>query len=160
MKRGNLWFDFSTVTSRQDSESPVIFESMEIELAVSAMARKANKFYSTHRKQIESLFSAIEAKKGKHLIRGNTLVSTVLLGFVEAQDTIRINLEIRLVFMKLFEQHFLMNLEKLFLDNFSILNNIDNKQFIDRLLLLFFFSYAGCYQLHTKRGGSAQFGNC
>jgi hypothetical protein len=35
--------------------------------------------------------------------------------------------------MKLFEQHFLMNSEELFLDSISILNNIDNKQFIDRL---------------------------
>ena len=137
MKRGNSQFDYSIATSRQGSESSVIFER--------TMTRKANKVYSAYIKQIESLFSAIEAKKGRHLIRGNALVSSVLLGFVEAQDTIRINLEIRLVFMKLFEQHFLMNSEKLFeqhflmnseklfLDIISILNNIDNKQFIDRL---------------------------
>ena len=133
MERGNSQFDYSTAQSRQDSDSPVIFESMEIELAVSTMARKATKFYSPYMKQIESLFCAIEAKKEKHLIRGNTLVSSVLLGFVEAQDAVKINLEIRLVFMKLFEQHFLMKMEKLFLDSISILNNIDNKQFVDRL---------------------------
>ena len=125
MKRGNSQFDYSIATSRQGSESSVIFER--------TMTRKANKVYSAYIKQIESLFSAIEARKGRYLIRGNALVSSVLLGFVEAQDTIRINLEIRLVFMKLFEQHFLMNSEKLFLDSISILNNIDNKQFIDRL---------------------------
>jgi hypothetical protein len=44
----------------------------------------------------------------------------MLLGFVEAQDTIKINLEIRLVFMKLFEQHFLMKMEKFSLDSISI----------------------------------------
>lgn len=133
MKRGNSQFDYSSAASRQGSESPVIFESMEFELAVSTMARKANKYYSPYVKQIESLFCAIDTKKGKHLIRGNTLVSSVLLGFVVAQDTIKMNLEIRLVFMKLFEQNFLMKLEKLFLDSISILNNIDNKQFVDRL---------------------------
>ena len=125
MKRGNSQFDYSIATSRQGSESSVIFER--------TMTRKANKVYSAYIKQIESLFSAIEARKGRYLIRGNALVSSVLPGFVEAQDTIRINLEIRLVFMKLFEQHFLMNSEMLFLDSISILNNIDNKQFIDRL---------------------------
>lgn len=133
MERGSSQFDYSTAQSRQNSESPVIFESMEIELAVSTMARKANKFYLPYMRQIEGLISAIEAKKEKHLIRGNTLVSSVLLGFVEAQDAIKINLEIRLVFMKLFEQHFLMKMEKLYLDSISILNNIDNKQFVDRL---------------------------
>jgi hypothetical protein len=35
--------------------------------------------------------------------------------------------------MKLFEQHFLMKMGKLFLDSISILNNIDNKQFVDCL---------------------------
>ncbi|MDA1291490.1 MAG: hypothetical protein O3C37_11595, partial [Proteobacteria bacterium] len=133
MKRGNSQFDYSSAASRQGSESPVIFESIKFELAVSTMARKANKYYSPYVKQIESLFCAIDTKKGKHLIRGNTLVSSVLLGFVVAQDTIKMNLEIRLVFMKLFEQNFLMKLEKLFLDSISILNNIDNKQFVDRL---------------------------
>lgn len=133
MERDGSQFDYAAAQSRQNSESPVIFEGMEIELAVGTMARKANKFYSPYIKQIESLISAIEAKKEKHLIRGNTLVSSVLLGFVEAQDAVKINLEIRLVFMKLFEQHFLMKMEKLFLDCISILNNIDSKQFVDRL---------------------------
>lgn len=133
MGRGNSQFDSSTAQSRQDSDSPVIFESMEIELAASTMARKATQYYSPYIKQIESLFCAIEAKKEKHLIRGNTLVSSVLLGVVEAQDAIKISLEIRLVFMKLFEQHFLMKMGKLFLDSISILNNIDNKQFVDCL---------------------------
>lgn len=133
MERGNAQFDNSSTASSQNSKSSVNFESMEIELAISTMARKANKYYSPHTKQIETLTSAIQNKNGKHLIRGNTLVSSVLLGFVEAQDAIKINLEIRLVFMKLFEQHFLMKMEKLFLDSISILNNIDNKQFVDRL---------------------------
>ncbi len=133
MERENSQFDYSSVSSVQGSKSSVIFESMEIELAISTMARKANKYYSPYMKQIESLIPAIESKNGKHLIRGNTLVSSVLFGFVEAQDSIKIDLEIRLVFMKLFEQHFLMGMEKLFLDSISILNNIDNKQFVDRL---------------------------
>ena len=133
MERGNSQFDYSSPQSRQNLESAVIFESMEIELAISTMARKANKRYSAYMKQIESLISTIETKKDKHLLRGNTLISSVLLGFVEAQDVIKIDLEIRLAFMKLFEQHFLMKMEKLFLDSISILNNIDNKQFVDRL---------------------------
>lgn len=133
MERANSQFDNALASSVQNSESPVIFESMEIELAISTMARKANKYYSPYMKQIESLISALETEKEKHLIRGNTLVSSVLLGFVEAQDAIKIDLEIRLVFMKLFEQHFFMKMEKLFLDSISILNNIDNKQFVDRL---------------------------
>jgi len=123
----------SSAQSMQDSDSPVIFESMEIELAIGTMARKANKLYLPYMKQIDSLNAAIEAAKEKQLINGHTLVSSVLLAFVEAQSKISIALEIRLVFMKLFEQHFLMKIEKLFLDIISILNNIDNPQFVERL---------------------------
>lgn len=126
-------FDVSQIAAAQSCESPVIFESMEVELAISTMARKASKYYSPYMKQIESLISLIEAEKEKHLIRGNSLVSSVVSGFIEAQGAIKIDLEIRLVFMKLFEQHFFMKMEKLFLDSISILNNIDNKQFVDRL---------------------------
>ncbi len=124
--------DFST-QSMQNSESSVIFESMELELAVSTMARKANKFYLPYVKQIASLNAVLEAKSNKQLVSGPTLLSSVILGFIEAQSLINMNLEVRLVFMKLFEQHFLMKVEKLFLDIISILNNIENREFVERL---------------------------
>ncbi len=126
-------FDSATASLSKGSDSPVIFESMEIELAINTMARKANKFYSPYVKQIETLISTVDLSKEQHLIRGETLVTSVVLGFIEAQDLIKIDLELRLVFMKIFEQHFVMKMEKLFLDSISILNNIDNKQFVDRL---------------------------
>lgn len=126
-------FDSASAQSLQDGDSPVIFESMEIELAIGTMARKANKLYLPYIKQIDSLTAKIETSKDKQLINGHTLISSVLLAFVEAQGKINIALEIRLVFMKLFEQHFLMKIEKLFLDIISILNNIDNPQFVERL---------------------------
>jgi hypothetical protein len=56
MERRNSQFDYSTAQSRQDSDSPVIFECMEIELAVSTMERKATQYYSPYIKQIESFF--------------------------------------------------------------------------------------------------------
>jgi Protein of unknown function (DUF1631) len=133
LEQGNPQFGNSAGQPAQNSESPVIFESMEIELAVDTMARKANKYYAPYMKQIETLSAAIESANNKQVIRGSSLISSVVQGFVEAQDTINISLEIRLVFMKLFEQHFLLKMEKLFLDSISILNNIDNKQFVDRL---------------------------
>lgn len=119
--------------SSAHSEASVIFESMEIEIAIATMSRKAAKQYLPYVKQIESLNAAVKGERRRYLIRGNTLVASVLAGFVEAQSTMEIALEIRLVFMKLFEQHFLLKMEKLFLDIISILNNIDNRQFVERL---------------------------
>ncbi len=119
--------------SMQGSESPVIFESMELELAIAAMARKANKFYMPYMKQIESLNAAVKSSSKRQLISGSTLISSMVYGFSSAQGLVNMSLEIRLVFMKLFEQHFLLKVEKLFLDIISILNNIDNRQFVERL---------------------------
>ena len=125
-------FDSLALRSKQ-AESQVIFESMETGLAMDAMARKAGKYYLPYVKQIESLNCAIEPKKRSQLVNGNTLVASVLSGLVAAQGKINVDLEIRLVFMKLFEQHFLMKMEKLFLDIISIVNNIDSSQFVERL---------------------------
>ena len=125
-------FDSLALHSKQ-AESQVLFESMETGLAMDAMARKAGKYYLPYVKQIESLNCAIEPKNRSQLVNGNALVVSVLSGFVVAQGKINVDLEIRLVFMKLFEQHFLMKMEKLFLDIISIVNNIDNSQFVERL---------------------------
>ncbi|MEX0963652.1 MAG: DUF1631 family protein [Pseudohongiellaceae bacterium] len=133
LQQGSAIFDSSSAQLMHNTQSPVIFESMEIELAIATMARKANKYYLPYIKQIDSLGSVIKTRSNKQLISGHSLVSSVLLGFVEAQSVINIGLEIRLVFMKLFEQHFLMKIEKLFLDSISILNNIENPQFVERL---------------------------
>lgn len=121
------------VQSLSASDSPVIFESMELELAIGTMSRKANKFYLPYMKQIDSLNAILKTNTQNQLISGSTLIASVILAFAEAQGLVNLSLEIRLVFMKLFEQHFLMKLEKLFLDIISILNNIDNRQFVERL---------------------------
>lgn len=117
----------------QRIELPAIFERMEVELAIETMNRKANKTYKPFMKQIESLTLPIVHEERKYLAGSNALVSSALIGFSEAQNIFAINLDVRLLLMKLFEQHFLLKMEKLFLDVISILNNIDNKQFVARL---------------------------
>ncbi len=124
----------STVSpSTNNLESHVIFESMEVELAIEAMNRKASKFYHPFLTQIESLNAAVKDEKRQILMTGKSLIHSVLSGFAEAQIVISIDLDVRLLFMKLFEQHFLMNMEKLFLDIISIFNNVENRQFVERL---------------------------
>jgi len=117
----------------QSSGSPVSFESMEIELASTTMARKANRYYSPYVRQIEGLNTAMVSATGDYLLGGRSLVSSALFGFSEAQQLIKLSLELRVVFMKLFERHFLMRMEKLFLDSISILNNSSNREFVERL---------------------------
>lgn len=115
------------------SNGDVLFEEVEIDLAIKAMTRKAEKFYQSHIKQIESLNTTLGATINGNVLADDVLIKATLTAFAEAQSAFSLVLSIRLVFIKLFEQHFLLKMEKLFLDIISILNNVNDKKFVEKL---------------------------
>lgn len=114
-------------------EHNVLYEKMEVDLALEAMSRKSAKFYLPLIKQIDTLNDKFKSASQGELIFSDLLIGATLIGFTEAQKVINLPLDIRLIFIKLFEQNFLLQMEKLFLDIISILSNIDNKSFVEKL---------------------------
>lgn len=96
-------------------------EMTEIDLALSAMHRKSEKFYGPLHEQVESAFSAIQSATSSDSDKQFALVSASLWAFGEAQRVLSLPLEIRLVVIKLFEQNFLMQLQPAILDVINLL---------------------------------------
>jgi hypothetical protein len=120
----------STLTS---AELGAPFERIEIDLAFRSMGRKAEKLYSPHLKQIDSLNRRLCHLSSEDVISGSLLIQSSLHAFMHSQSCFTLPLDICLIFIKLFEQHFLLRMEKLFLDIISILTNASDDKFIERL---------------------------
>ncbi|MCG8415335.1 MAG: DUF1631 domain-containing protein [Pseudomonadales bacterium] len=116
-----------------DSTDGEVFEQVEVDLAMQSMRRKATKLYSPVVKQIEAIQLRLGHTGQALVIDPTNLLKAMLEGFQQAHKQLAIPLDVRLVFLKLYEQHFLMKLEKVFLDIVSILNNLHNPAFVDKL---------------------------
>jgi len=96
------------------------------------MQRKTVKIYNPFIKQIDHINGRFNSNDGKKkVVAKDLLVSSALNAFAEAQHVFVLSLDIRLVFMKLFEQHFLLKMERMFLDIISILNNAQKSALIE-----------------------------
>ncbi len=115
------------------SEPEVMLEQVELDLAMEGMARKAARTYQAFIKQIASLQKNRAQSEATSIFASTLLNDATLQAFGRAQAVLTLPLEIRLVFIKLFEQNFLLNMEKLYLDIISIINNAENKKFVDKL---------------------------
>lgn len=117
---------------QQSSTSCNAMEKVEIDIALKAIARKALKNFSPLIKQIDSL-KGNNGDRANKLFAGATLLDAVVSAFSESHGTFKVSLDVRLVFIKLFEKHFVLNSEKLFLDIISIVNNANDHNFVEKL---------------------------
>lgn len=109
------------------------YETVETDLALQAMMRKAERLYQPHARQIANLQKQIDSTGQVRLVVPETLLQAVSVGFAEAQSVFTIPLDTRLLIIKLFEQHFMLKLEKLYLDTISIIQNINDPAFVEKL---------------------------
>lgn len=109
------------------------FEQVEIDLALQAMRRKAEKLYQPLLGQIDAAQDSKRAALRAQVIDSRVLLAAILDGFAEAQALFGLSLEVRLVFIKLFDQYFVRCLEKVFLDVLSIIRHASNPSFVERL---------------------------
>jgi len=108
-------------------------EQLEIDLALQAMHRKVTKLYTPVFRQMDSIQQSSGFTGGSSIFDGRVLLESTLQSFRQVHTQLSLPLDIRIVFLKLFEQHFLLKMEKLFLDVVSILKNLHKKEFVEKL---------------------------
>lgn len=117
-------------TARRQGSSDVVFEKVEVDLALQAMQRKASKYYLPFIKQIDSMNARFCIPAQQQAIVSHALIESTMGAFAEAQNVFLVKLDVRLVFIKLFEQKFLMKMDKLFLEIISILKSVSGEIFV------------------------------
>ncbi|MGA1498723.1 MAG: DUF1631 family protein, partial [Steroidobacteraceae bacterium] len=122
------------------------YEKMEVDLALERMQRKAFKFYAGRIRQLAACGEPEAATTADCLIPENRdiLIGNTLRALAQAHSVFRISLESRLIFLKLFEKHFLLEMDRLYQDVISIVTHQDNQRFVARL-------FASSTSIHRKR---------
>ncbi|MEQ9208608.1 MAG: DUF1631 family protein, partial [Pseudomonadales bacterium] len=121
--------DDSIAADAQDAA----YEIVEIDLALQAMARKSDKFYQPLIKQLYELNDKLQASAGQKIVSCEYLASSLVYEFSESHQVFSLSLQSRLVFFKLFEKHWLMNLQNVFQDIINILNNVIDRRYQSRM---------------------------
>ncbi|MDP6534824.1 MAG: DUF1631 family protein [Gammaproteobacteria bacterium] len=109
-----------------------VHEGVEVDVAIQAMSRRAMKPYRLFIQQIKLLNTKLGDSLGQEVISGEALIITTAGSFSEAQNVFALPLEIRLIFNKLFEQHFLMKMENSFLAIINVLKKTNDLEFVDK----------------------------
>jgi hypothetical protein len=117
-------------TARRLGSSVEVFEKVEVDIALQAMQRKANKYYQPLIKQINSINENFCIAPEQQAVAGHALIASTMGAFAEAQNVFLLELDVRLVFIKLFEQKVLMKMDKLFLDIINILKTVGAEVFV------------------------------
>lgn len=121
------------LANAEDESEDAVYERVEVDLALKTMQRKALKFYLPFLRRLEHLSQKEGSEKDLEFLRKDMLIENTIKAFSIAQEAFNLTLEARLILLKLFERHFLMKMEKLFLDTISIINHIDDEAFIEKL---------------------------
>ena len=127
LKSGDWGVSSAKDERRQLTRSDAVFEKAEIDLALQAMQRKANKFYLPFIRQIDSMNEKYRSSPNRQVIASHALIESTIGAFAQAQNVFALDLDIRLIFIKLFEQKILMKMEELFLDIINTLKNVNDE---------------------------------
>ncbi|MEX2468864.1 MAG: DUF1631 family protein, partial [Pseudohongiellaceae bacterium] len=119
--------------SEESAAGDAVFEKMEVDLALQAMVRKADKAHLPVMRQLASMQDRLHENLGARIIGSRVVLDATVDAFIAAHTVFNVPLEIRLLLIKLFEHHFILKLEKVFLDIISIINNISDPTFVDKL---------------------------
>jgi len=101
-----------------------VFEMLEIDLALQAMRRKAEKLYASFNQPLDALSTRFQFLSGNNTPFRFALTHATLWSFGEAQRVFALPLDIRLIVIKLFEQHFLLKLESVFVDAIATMKQV------------------------------------
>lgn len=99
-----------------------IYQMLEVDLALQAMQRKAEKRYAPFIQQIDALLAQLSCHDNAANEHFKLVVSS-MWAFGEAQRVYALPLHIRLFVLKLFEQRFLLQLENLFHDVINVIKH-------------------------------------
>jgi hypothetical protein len=111
------------------------YEKMEIDLALERMQRKALKHYAA-RVETPDSSERVGKRDSAALISSenlDALVTITLQALAVSHGVFRVSLENRLVFLKLFEKHFLLQMGQLFQQVTSFCQHQDSRSLAERL---------------------------
>ncbi len=109
------------------------YEIVELDLALQAMVRKSDKFYQPMITQLFKLNDKLQATTGHKVVSCEYLASSLVYEFSQSHQVFSLSLQSRLIFFKLFEKHWLMQLESVFEDIINILNNVIDRRYQSRM---------------------------
>ena len=110
-----------------------VYEKMEIDLALKAMGRRALRLYRQYIAQLDEFEARAGSANSILGGRPDFPVPQVTQAYEKAQQVFKLDLEIRLILLKLFEQHLLLKMQPLYLDIISVLDKQNDEVFVARL---------------------------
>ena len=110
-------------SGRRD-KSEGAFAIVEIDLALQAMARRADKHYQSQITRLYELNDKLYATAGIKIVSSEYLASSLVYEFSQSHQVFELSLQSRLIFFKLFEKHCLLNLQAVFQDTINVLGNV------------------------------------
>lgn len=116
-----------------DRQSENGIEDVEIDLALHAAQRRAAKQHLRVIQRINELQRGVENSQTFLLVEPEVILQAIDVGFGKAQRVVSIPLELRLLFIKLFERHVMLKLERVFQDVISIINHANDPVFVEKL---------------------------
>jgi hypothetical protein len=124
----------SSDSELSDSSFPDdVMEEVEIDLALHAAQRKSIKHHQAVMQRLRAVQSGEGGGKAVFVIDPEVILQSVDVGFCKAQFLLTMPLELRLLFIKLFERHVMLRLERIYTDLISIIRNASDPEFIARL---------------------------
>ena len=108
-------------------------EDVEVDLALHAAQRRAAKHHLPIVQRIKALQNTADNPQAFLLIDPDVILQSIDVGFGNAHRLITMPLELRLLFIKLFERHVMLKLERVFQDVISIIHHANDPAFVDKL---------------------------
>ena len=123
-------FDAESADSRHYSNG---MEDVEVDLALHASQRRAVKHHLAVVQRIKALQNTAQNPQAFSLIDPDVILQAIDIGFGNAHRLISLPLELRLLFIKLFERCVMLKLERVFQDVISIIHHANDPAFVEKL---------------------------
>ncbi len=123
-----------------------VMDGVEVDLALHTAQRRCLKQHQLIMQRLATLQKGESGRAAVLLVEPEVILQSVDAGFCALQRQLTMPLELRLLFIKLFERHVMLKLERVFQDAISILRNLDDPEFIARL-----YSSSSAFHRASKR---------
>jgi len=123
------------IESKSFETKESVYEKMEIDLALQGMQRRAVKLYAPLNRQLNEIPDG-QLRFGDSTTEANddNMVLAVIQGLKSSRGVFNIPLELKLVFLKHFEQTLLLKMEMIYLGLINVLNNQADTDFMDQFI--------------------------
>lgn len=119
---------------------------VEVDLALHAAQRKSGKHHTAIIQRIKNLQSGSGNTPAIQLIDPEVILQSVDVAFGKAHRSLSLPLELRLLFIKLFERLVMLRLDRIYQDVISIIHNANDPAFVEKL-----YSSSSAFQHASKK---------